>query len=385
MTLPDSVPVDAIKETAYSGYFGERGDNFTVSRDGRTLRFVATEPLRPLQGLTVVVSFPEGHVAHPSLVERTYWFVVDNWPLLVPLALLALWGVVWWCRGRDSLRDAVVIPEFELPEGLRPTELGVLADDRMQPRDLTAAFIDLAVRGILKIEDLGDNHRLSVDPDWPERKDLHDFERELLDSVFRGDRTETTLASLRYGFQAKYDRVRDRVMDGLVIRGFYRSRPDQVRQRWIKGTVFALVGLLLFGIFVAPSLIYFVLMVLCGAGMMPIARQMPGRTRLGREALRRIRGLEEYLETAEAECMRDLPKSEIEALLPVAVALGFYRAWAVTFAGLYETQPGWLTLPDEGRSFVGSLSSFLATSVEFTGRVRRTSFWSDWHWSDLSG
>ena len=83
--------------------------------------------------------------------------------------------------------------------------------------------------------------------------------------------------------------------------------------------------------------------------------------------------------------MRDLPKNEIEALLPVAVALGFYKAWAVTFAGLYETPPGWLTLPDEGRSFVGSLSSFLAASVEFTGRVRRTSFWSDWHWSDLSG
>ena len=72
------------------------------------------------------------------------------WILLAPALVLGVMGGLWWIRGRDPERRAVT-PRYEPPEGLSPAEVGILVDHRLDFRDITAALVDLANRGLLEI------------------------------------------------------------------------------------------------------------------------------------------------------------------------------------------------------------------------------------------
>ena len=75
--------------------------------------------------------------------------------------------------------------------------------------------------------------------------------------------------------------------------------------------------------------------------MFLIARQMPRRTTKGLDALARVKGMEEYLVTAEKERMKTMPLNHFETLLPFAVALGVQKRWAKAFEGLFDKPPDW--------------------------------------------
>src|SRR5437667_3544210 len=153
VNTPAGVSDKEVRTTAYTGPPGAVAQDYRTDRVGGYLRITATRPLRPREGMTVVVGWPPGHIGRPSALAEARWFVGDNWPLALPLVALGFGWLVWWAYGRDPAARSVK-PEYEPPPGLIPAEAGALVDEKAQPREVLATIVDLAVRGYLHIEQI---------------------------------------------------------------------------------------------------------------------------------------------------------------------------------------------------------------------------------------
>ena len=206
----------------------------------------------------------------------------------------------------------------------------------------TAAIVDLAIRRVLTIHEQEDDEwRLTLDRQALTRTKLDPYEKKLVHALFPDEETETELSSLKHKFVSGLKTIRDSTLDHLVGTGYFRKRPDRVSAKWVGWTFLVLIGLFIFGLWQQPPWTYWVLSFGCIVGMFIIAAHMPRRTRRGLDALVRIKGMEEYLVTAEKERMKKLPMDHFERLLPYAIALGVHDRWAKAFAGLYDQPPEW--------------------------------------------
>lgn len=389
VTLPEGVPANLVRTAAFTGAYGSSTSNQRIERldDGR-VRFQTTGILGEYEGLTIVVGFPVGFVRHPSWRQEAWWLFEANWGVLFPIGAAVLWFLLWWYRGRDSLKGATIIPEFEPPFDLRPSEVGVLADERVDPRDVSACIVDLATRGYVTIEVKGDEPTFHLKKDWTKDKGLRGFEKSVLDGLFRAGENVGTADSDRLGM--KMDQIRSAVYEAVVQGEFFRGRPDGVRTGWQVAATFAFVVVAIAGFAWATWWVNALALVPCAAVMFPCATRMPRRTGRGMEALRRIRGMEDYLETAEKERLKDMPRTHFETLLPYAIALGVEDKWTRIFTSLFATPPAWYSGP-AGANFPASFHMFLWTtrSAMFYTPPRTQSSGGGWGggggWSGGSG
>jgi uncharacterized membrane protein YgcG len=391
--LPGEIPADAIRHTAYTGRLGARGENYEVSRlPDRRLVFRTTRELGEYRGLTIAVGFPPGFVAQPSMLQRARWLIEANWSVGIPLGLLALWFAIWWFRGRDPSGDRTIVPEWEPPMGLRPSEVGVLIDDRMDQRDLTASIFDLAVRGVISIRSEAgpDDFVLVLNEQALDGAGLETFEEALIDGLFGGE-SEVRLGSLKRKFYKKAMRVNRKVLDDLVVKGLFRASPDRVRLVWVALTVVMLLGTMAVGFMVSAPVPYWVALVLVAPAMFGLAWQMPRRTKTGLEALARIKGMEEYLATAERDRMEQLSLSQVERLLPYAIALNLHDRWTDAFAGLFEQPPQWYVAGATGwqpyllSSIIGDLDRSVSKNLFSVPRTESSGSSGGGSWSGGSG
>lgn len=163
--LPKPVSGSDLRLEAYTGWQGDKGQDYAVSlRDGDPW-IETTVPLQVHQGLTIVVGFPKGVVAEPSAEQRRQWLLQDNQPLIIALTglvvLLAYYLLVWRLFGKDP-RGGVIIPLFEPPKGVSPAAARYLARMGFDHKTFACAVIDMAVRGYLRIEEEGGDYLLAL-------------------------------------------------------------------------------------------------------------------------------------------------------------------------------------------------------------------------------
>src|SRR5690606_29072212 len=135
-------------------------------------------------------------------------FFEDPWPArkrlllaasaVIPPALIVWYSFRRWRRiGRDYPSRGVVIPQYAPPDDLNVLGADVVLNERLGRNALSAALIDLAVRGYLKITEtkkkkiIGstDEYQLELLKDIDE---LPDSERQLLKGLFdKGKAGET--------------------------------------------------------------------------------------------------------------------------------------------------------------------------------------------------
>ncbi|MFZ2100706.1 MAG: DUF2207 domain-containing protein, partial [Oricola sp.] len=160
--LPDgAVAQDTV---AYTGSYGSTAQNATasVSADGNVVTFQTTRPLGPRQGLTVDVAIPKGVIAEPSDQQKLAWYLRDNIGTLISvggLVLVFLYYFQAWVRvGRDPARG-VVVPRWDLPEGVSPALTHYIWNKGLTRGGfpaISAAAVNLAVKGYLELDDIGD-------------------------------------------------------------------------------------------------------------------------------------------------------------------------------------------------------------------------------------
>jgi uncharacterized membrane protein YgcG len=154
--LPASVPADAVTLYGYTGSQGSHATDFTSSKSADGFEFTALHPLPTRHGLSIGLNFPKGYIAEPTAREKLFYFLRDNRGALILgvgfLFILLYYVIVWAAVGRDPA-PGVIMPLYQPPSNLAPAAMRYLVrTGGFDNKTFTAAIIDMAVRGFLKIK-----------------------------------------------------------------------------------------------------------------------------------------------------------------------------------------------------------------------------------------
>ncbi|MGV3635788.1 MAG: DUF2207 domain-containing protein, partial [Pseudorhodoplanes sp.] len=164
ITLPE--PVNFTQTAFYTGPQGATGQDARIveQRPGYIV-FRTTRPLPARNGLTVAAAFPKGIVAPPTQAQLAQYWLRDNVPVLVGagglLLLLGYYLFAWLKVGRDP-RRGTIIPLFTPPKDMSAPAVRYVHEMEFDNRTFGAAILDLAVHGGVKLNDSGDQMRLTV-------------------------------------------------------------------------------------------------------------------------------------------------------------------------------------------------------------------------------
>ncbi|MEJ2575888.1 MAG: DUF2207 domain-containing protein [Gammaproteobacteria bacterium] len=153
--LPASVPPGRVQGEGYTGPTGSTGRDYRVHVDSAgDLVFRATRPLAAREGLTIVATWPKGHVTEPGAAQRLGYFVAANHDAVAGaaglLVLLVYYTLCWLAVGRDPA-PGVIVTRYEPPEGYSPAALRYVRRMGYDHKTFATALVNLAVKGYLDI------------------------------------------------------------------------------------------------------------------------------------------------------------------------------------------------------------------------------------------
>ncbi len=364
-----------IRTLAFNGPYGSTAHEAAIEVHGTAITIVMPHPRGYHEGLTAVVGWDKGIVTAPSSAERAVETAHSNWPILIPIPVFLLAFASWWRRGRDPRRRPIAV-QYEPPPGLTPAEAGTLLDNSADMRDITATLVDLAVRGKLRIEEhqnpkilglFGGGVEFSLER-LESNTPLAPHEARVFDGIFDGRGSVVPLEDLKDEFYRDLPPIRDAIFDALKTHGFYRDRPDKVRQKWSVaaaaiGLFIGLGGVYLSPLFQLTPVPFIIAGVLSAIILLIFAQIMPARTEAGARALEQVLGFDEFLRRVESENLKRIIIGHPELFdkfLPFAMAFGVERQFARAFAGIYTEPPRWYVGPSITNfnvvSFSGNMS-----------------------------
>lgn len=347
------------------------------------------------------IGFPAGAVASDEVIDHRWTvgraFSADPLPLALALGLLVLGGLglllLHRRRGADRApagdvaRVAEFAPtgpgqaEFRVVDDIRPGHVGTVADERVDPIDVTATVVDLAVRGHLLITELPRETPFAR-TDWDltrlrGRDAVQPFEQRLLDGI-APEGGNVLVSEVAGRVHESIGGVQDALYDEVVRLGWFERRPDATRNRWtqlaLAGLIVAVLVTVLLAAFSTFGLLGLALVVLA-LGLVFVAQEMPARTARGSALLTGLGALRSDLLSHPTDQMppgREL--EELSQVLPYAIVLGGSDRWLDALVATdrdeqpdpddlswYHGPADWhlRDLPDSMRNFLTTLSGSL--------------------------
>lgn len=358
-------------------------------------------PRGPGEFVRVHIGFPPGALASNEQIEEVWTlaraFSAKPLPLALSLGLLVLGaaGLIALHRragvdagaGTEVTRAGEFVPvgagqsEFRVLGDVRPGHVGTVADERVDPIDITATLIDLAVHGHLRIIELPRGADFAP-TDWLLTRtdsavaDLRPFESELLEGI--GEQGEVKVSELSSRVHESAGPVQDKLYDEVVANGWFDRRPDSIRSGWGRVALSALIAAVVITIVLAAFTTFGLIglaLIAVALGLLFVAQEMPARTKSGAALLAGLAALRSDLMSHPTNQMppgREL--SEISELLPYAVVLGGHQRWLDAIVasdddeeedrydlGWYEGPEGWhlRDLPYSLKNFITTVSGEL--------------------------
>ena len=325
---------------AFTGPMGSTGKDFTQRREGpASATFESTRVLVPHEGLTIVVTWPKGFVLPPGWGQKVSWLLTDNVNLIFVLAgliaMLFYFIPVWRNFGKDP-EEGLIFTRYEPPAGFSPGSLRYIKQMYYDSKVMTAAVVNLAVKGYLQIRATDDLHSLERSDPGENAPELATGERELYDGLFRdgdlvflddeyhellGEARAAHRRSLKHDYANRYFKTNGLLsLPGLLI--------------GLLSSVIALnVGL-------GPTPFVIAVIVLMVIVFFVFAALMKRPTGLGRKVLDDMLGFKDYLEIAEKDELNlrnppDKTPQLFEQFLPFALAMGVEQKWAERFTEVF--------------------------------------------------
>ncbi len=272
-------------------------------------------------------------------------------------------GVIFYFEARErvhrrKLDDVSYAVQFEPPEGLTPTEVGVLVDDQAHVRDILATIFDLANRGYMRIREVrSGSGNIS-------------FELALLKSDFREDIKlkphESYIMGLFLGagnlclledvlgsgvLKSAREAIEKRVFGQLTVLGFYSGRPVGKAANHFKQVLMGLLSPMMMLMFV-PSfgeniMVVILYSIFVSAFFAVWLSMIYGRinhavTDAGLDARRQALGFREYLMRAEKFRLEwQIGKQVFGEYMPYALAFDVLGPFIEAEANYFDAVPDW--------------------------------------------
>lgn len=270
--------------------------------------------------------------------------------LLLPVGLFLVYNL-WRRKGRDKLEHKVTVPEYNIPEGIKPFALGSLKDENVDIVDITSTIIDLAYHGYIKIKEYGAAEILGIKIKKPEFEllKLKPFdgltapEMKIVDGLF-GTNERVTTEELKNKFYKEIPGIKESVYTHMVSEKYFDEDPTKVRARYATYGVTLMVigGAGILGSFILPFFIGIgITLLVIGVVLAIVSRAMPSKTEKGSKLYHKVLGFKMYIETAEKYRVQNLTPEMFEKFLPYAMVFGVEKQWAEKFKDIYKGSPSW--------------------------------------------
>jgi len=371
VTLPHSTDdLSKLRTRCITGALGSTYENCASEVvDGQTFRFATTTPLFSYEGLTIVAGFPRALVKEPSAAEKLWWWITEYIWFFIPFIVFFFLIMRWNKKGRDPEKRGTIIPYYKPPKGLTPSEVGAIVDEKVHIEDITAAIIDLAVRGYIKIKEIKgegifakDDHELQLVKDYKGDKKLRNYEKDILEAIFNGSKKKK-ISALKNKFYKHLSDIKNDIYKTIVNQKYFPENPSHVRDSYYGAGAIILVGGIIISFFFQRAMggIIFAA-ILSGIQFFIFGPFMPAKTAKGTHAMEQLLGLKMYIKTAEKDRVKffekDLAKEKkirlYEQILPFALVLGVGKYWSKAFKDIYTQPPDW---------YSGDISTFNTMSL----------------------
>jgi uncharacterized membrane protein len=366
----------------YTGYLDSKEKDLAVYQwlDNNTLYFFSTRFLGQGESITASVVFPKNIFIpyQPSFFEKYSGYFAYLF-FLLPLGIFIYSYGVWRKYGKDPVMKKPIAPEFEIPEGITPIQMGVvLSSGGWNDKFITATIIDLAVRKLITIKETEGkilflsykDYKLEKNIDNYNKANLTEPEKILLDTLFAGGKNEVSLSNLKNSFYKKISLIKNAAIN------------DVVKKNWVVKKSFSLSGNfagtgLIFLFFLVPAFIWggwriFLSIFVSAIILIIFGIIMPERTQQGTDLLFRIKGLELYMKTAENYRQQFYEKENIfDKLLPYAIIFNIATLWVKKMEQIYGKEyfqnyhPVWLAAASsssfDANSFISQLNGITSS------------------------
>ena len=386
--LEFDAPRDALLVEGYTGRLGSKAQDYgRFLDDAGNVQFRANNALPPAHGLTVVVGWPKGYVIEPTLADRIGWLLKDNRNLLAALAglvLLLLYYIpIWIKHGRDP-DEGVIVTRYKPPKGFSPASLRYIRQMYYDDKVMTAAIVNLAVKGYLTIKNEDDTHSVHKNSMVEALAPMAPGERELYEALF-AEGNSVTLKNSNHEVLGGARSAHKESLQRDYKQHYFRTNG------WLNVPAILIVilsAIIAVKIGNGPTFPVIATIIASFVVMVFFAIIMKRPTMRGRQLLDEMMGFSDYLEVAEKEelNLRNPPEKTpalFETLLPYALALGVEQAWSEKFVGVLAAvrnpdgaaySPSWYNgswntanLSKTTSNLAGGLNSALGSSVSPPG------------------
>ena len=376
------------KIVCFTGVYKSTESNCESSFTDESAEFKVTEKINSGSDFTVSVGLdPNNDLKFPGTIEKTGNLIIDNWGYGASLVPLLIIFIVWFKKGRDEkyIGDniyykpknnktetvALINREF-LPtvysfiNGLTPSEVGTIIDEKVDTHDLIAEIIEFGRLGIIKIEKIDkkgifgkDDYSFTKLVGWEEKREkLKDFQKEILKELFRKETKNNyvLLSSLKYNFYQALDVIKTKLYKSLVKDEIFASDPERFRGESVSAyIVFSFIyEMVILSFYSSLTLNYgpFVLALLTVPFGILFASNMPKRKAWGYSLYRQIKGLKHYVEIG--KWRHEIAEKDlfVKDMLPLAISLGIVDRLASDMKEIGMKPPDYV-----GNFTVGNFSS----------------------------
>ncbi|MFE7742153.1 DUF2207 family protein [Nocardia sp. NPDC057455] len=271
------------------------------------------------------------------------------------LALAGLTAFVLRARRQDATvggGSATIDPllregdrvQFTSPEGTLPGSAGLLLDGHVDPVDIAATVVDLAVRRYIRIAPLSDSDWRITRVNTPDDQ-LRDYEKAVYRALLPDGSDAVTLGELRKPGRVASEPVRAALVADAVAQGNFLDRRRPGLALWLGGAlVVAGVAATVVLALTSGHALVGVAIALGGVATLFAPKYLPVRTARGMELARQIRALQRGLENVRREQIPPIDQETVfSRALPFMVLGARADNWVRVFRDLdpsADAQPG---------------------------------------------
>jgi len=394
IVFPAEITQANTKIDYYTGSFGaksEDGATYSWSADN-ILEFNSTRTLKSGEGITASVIFPKNIFTpyKPGFFEK-YW---QYFSFILPIISFIICFLLWAKFGNDPNIKGPIVPEFEVPGGLKPMEMGeVMTNGKLSTNHVSAGIINMAVNKMIKIEK-AENKDYKLMLLKKELRDISEAETLLIEELFSG-KDETMLSKLKNKFYSKLGTLEDSIKKKLE------------KEKLIGGSNSCLrITFIMFAVFAFPAVFFFIVwwilalnLLLTSIIFIIFAILIPRRSVEAVQMMRKIEGFKLYMKTAEKYRQQFNEKENIfEKYLPYAMIFGITGLWIEKIKKIYGQDyfntyhPIWFIGPGfehfDAGSFdnaISSLSSNMSSTLASAPSASGSGGWSGGGGGGFSG